>query len=133
LSVPDLLTSGPDLTPDEAADLGAKDLAPEIPTGATDGKAGPDLATELGAGLDSTASCISTIIANGYQAGSAPACSECHDNGTQLVSNCKAMIDCLAANGPDLTNCLNSTQSDMVVNACVTALTKAAGCPAGYY
>ncbi len=112
--------------------MGAKDLAPEIPTGATDGKAGPDLATELGAGLDSTASCISTIIANGYQAGSAPACSECHDNSTQLVSNCKAMIDCLAA-GPDLTNCLNSTQSDMVVNACVTALTKAAGCPAGYY
>jgi hypothetical protein len=141
LSVPDSFVPGPDLTPDQTMlpdlppDLGAaKDLPPGAgPEIGPDSRIGPDLATDPAPAGESASSCISAIMANGYQAGSAPACSACQENKVSLESKCEAMIQCLATEGPDLTDCLNKANADETVSGCVTAIPQAAGCPAAYY
>jgi hypothetical protein len=114
---------------------------------------GPDLATmDVPSGLDLgidrlvsrdfgydtspevSSSCVAQIVANGYQAGSAPACSACNDgNGGSLASPCMQMLDCLLppSTSASYLYCLNSIHASSLVDNCVSALTKA-GCPSGY-
>ncbi len=125
-----------DLLADLPADLPA-DLATDRVESVPDVFVGRDVPAD-GPGdttSDQATNCVSTIVANGYKAGTAPACSACTDgNGGSLATKCEKMLDCLDAKGtPALTDCLNAVAGSSLVSACVTALTKAAGCPAGYY
>ena len=84
---------------------------------------------------DQSVNCATRIIANGYQAGTAPPCSACRDNnGVVLATKCEDMIDCLATRTtPYLYDCLNAVSGSSFVYDCAFALTKAAGCPTAYY
>jgi hypothetical protein len=80
-----------------------------------------------------TGNCITTLISNGYAAGTASPCSTCNQNGNSLATKCSKMIDCLAPpkTQADVTNCQNTVGADSTVADCVSALTTAA-CPSGF-
>lgn len=133
LASPDVLEFA-DLAPDLAISDGVPDQsqADVRPDVAGDRVLPTDLPFDLGS--DQAAACIATIVSNGYKAGTAPACSACTDgNGGSLASKCTDMVNCLGTQGPVFTNCLNAVAGSSRVGDCVSALTKAAGCPAGYY
>lgn len=136
--------AGPDLLADlsVSSDLLALYDAPEPDLPPPDAVAGLDLGSDRSVSGDSaydtapevSSSCVAQIIANGYQAGSAPACSACNDgNGGSLASPCMQMLDCLLppSTSASYLFCLNSIHASSLVGDCVSALTKA-GCPNGY-
>lgn len=129
LFVPDL--PGPDLP---GLDLPAPDLPADPPARDSPPDTAPDLGRDLAKNDTGPGNCISQIIANGYAAGTAPACSACNDgNGNSLATKCTGMLDCLAPpkTSADFTTCLNAVGGSSRVSDCVSALTTA-GCPSGY-
>ena len=134
LPAPDL--PGPDLfVPDLAGpDLPAPDLPTDPPTRDSQPDITPDLRGDLAKNDTGSGNCISQIIASGYAAGTAPACSACNDgNGNSLATKCTGMLDCLAPpkTSADYTTCLNAVGGSSKVRDCANALTTA-GCPGGF-
>lgn len=145
----------PDLSPDlpvpldlswldEGAsfDLGKSDLP--IPDAVDSGDVAPDLSladvfvdtAPLDTQPDVQTNCVAQIASNGYAAGAAPACSECHDNNLSLAKQCTGMIDCLATKPAPrglgaFMDCQNQVAGSSLVGDCAVALVKA-GCPNGY-
>jgi hypothetical protein len=80
-----------------------------------------------------TGNCITTLINDGYAAGTAPPCSACKEYNTSLTAQCTGMIDCLAPpkTQASVLDCQHSVGGDSVVADCVSALTTAA-CPNGF-
>jgi hypothetical protein len=119
-------------------DVGAVDVsvdAPAIDTSLVALDTGIDTTAVDLSGIDlSGASCIQRIIDNGFASGSVGPCSSCHDNGTQLQSECEAMINCLLAASCTQNSaschltCKNSLSGGGVLDTCVSNLV-ADSCP----
>jgi hypothetical protein len=81
--------------------------------------------------------CVQQIVSNGYSTAGASACSDCKENGSDLGSQCTAMIDCVVTHWPDCSSgschldCLHNVSGDGVVDTCVTDLVHAS-CGAGF-
>jgi len=97
-------------------------------TGGVGGRGGRSGAGGRTVGM--SGNCIADIQANGYKAGTAPACSACNDNGKSLATQCEAVIDCVEPQWPCtgncLTQCYNMAGASGPVMSCVSALTTAA-------
>jgi hypothetical protein len=137
-----VLPDGPSLDEGGELDLGKADLP--TPDAADTADAVADLpsadltvdVTVLDTTPDVQVNCVAQIVSNGYKAGTAPACSECRENGLSLAAKCSAMIDCLAPKpAPRSSNvfmeCRNQVGGSIPVGDCATVLVKA-GCPNGY-
>lgn len=137
-----VLLDGASLDEGGELDLGKSDLG--APDSADTADAVVDLppadltvdVTLLDTTPDVQVNCVAQIVSNGYKAGTAPACSECRENGLSLAAKCSAMIDCLAPRpAPRSPNvfmeCRNQVGGSIPVGDCATALVKA-GCPNGY-
>lgn len=129
VSVQDALASeaGPDTASDSASEVGL-DAAIDSPVDAPFGEVGDAL------GLDGEAgNCYLAIKNNGYAAGAATPCGTCLENTLSRATECKTIVDCLAAAGMSCvgncyTDCFNQGGGGSVTATCVTNLIEAA-CP----
>lgn len=84
--------------------------------------------------VDAGANCISTVVAAGYSAGTAPACSACKDqNSNSYEMKCTMMIDCMASKpqpcgGNCELDCFNTVGGNGPLRGCVDAILTAGGC-----